>query len=1142
MSVRQKSFARRIIACVGVALCASILPAAAEAEGYYRFPALAGETVVFTAEGDLWRVPLVGGEASRLTTHAGAEHHAVASPDGKSIAFAAAYDGPTEVFVMPLSGGLPKRLSFEGGFCFPVGWTAKNEVLYLAQRHTGPSPQYVVIAVDPATLQRRELPLADISDAAVAADGRTVYFTRFGLAFSGDNLRGYRGGLLSRLWRYDLEGKEEAKPLVAVAGEKDRANDRRPMVWNDRLYFISDRDGHDNLWSMKPDGSEARQLTHEVEFGVRNASLDHGRIVYQLGADLQVYDVADGKSRRLAIDLPSDFDQERRRVVRRPLDFFEGAGLSPDGERALVLARGRIALMGVRALRRIDIGTPETARATDAEMSPDGRWVYAFLQEGGAGLSATDTGSPQIWRFATDGSTESKQLTKDDAGHRFGLWLSPDGKQLANAALDGKLYLLDVEKGENQPIDTADATDLRSVTWSSDSRYLSFVRSDTGVEHMQIFLYEPATKKKVRVTSDRFDSYAPAFTPDGKWLYFLSNREFKSLSESPWGDRNMGPYFDRRSRIYALALQAGSRFPFQPRDELSSAKPAAEEPKTAANKDGDKDKDKDKDKSKKPALPAIAWDGLAERLYEVPTGTGNYVALRTDGKLLYFLDEATASGGRRSLRTLKIGNDGDNAQDFLADVRQFELSADNKKLFLRRWAAQGRIGDMFIVPAGPKAPDRLAAAPTEIGKVKDEMGRTGGEIGRLLEALDPILVRAADWSVTVDPRAEWRQIFANAWQLHRDFFFDRDMHGLDWLKVREKYRPLVERVTDRDELNDVLAQMMGELGAMHSQIAAGDIRQAADGGRPAFLGAVLAPEADGARIAHVYRGDAELPGERSPLAQPSVDARDGDLIVAVNGQPVAAARDIAELLAGHAGEQMLLTLKRGSGNATREIKTVVKPVDGLRNGRLRYGDWEESRRAVVEAAGGGRIGYLHLRAMGEDDIATFAREFYAQFDREGLIIDVRRNNGGNIDSWIIEKLLRRAWAFWKPRYGKRTFYNMQQTFRGSLAVLIDERTYSDGETFAAGVKKLKLAPLIGMRTAGAGVWLNDRHTLLSDRGNVRTAEFPQFAVEDGRLLVENEGVEPDIMVENLPHATYGGDDAQLKAAINHLLEKLKDKK
>jgi tricorn protease len=368
------------------------------------------------------------------------------------------------------------------------------------------------------------------------------------------------------------------------------------------------------------------------------------------------------------------------------------------------------------------------------------------------------------------------------------------------------------------------------------------------------------------------------------------------------------------------------------------------------------------------------------------------------------------------------------------------------------------------------------------------------------------------------------------------------MHGADWTKIRAKFAPLVDRVTDRDELNDLLAQMLAELGTMHSQIATGDLRTAQDSGQPGFLGATFAREPGGARIAHIYRTDPELPNDRSPLARPGVDAREGDLITAVNGTPLTAVDDIAQLLVDRAGQQVLLTLARSDPAAKdkgpKEIRTVVSAVDARHNAGLRYSDWEESRRTLVQNAGDGRIGYLHLRAMSKDDIATFAREFYAQVDREGLIIDVRRNNGGNIDSWVIEKLLRRAWAYWKPRYGEHhSRVNMQQTFRGHLVVLVDEDTYSDGETFAAGIKTLGLAPLVGMRTAGAGVWLSDSNRL-ADRGMARVAETPQFAVGTGEWLVENKGVEPDVTVENLPNATFKGEDAQLDAALKLLMEKM----
>jgi tricorn protease len=1094
------------------ALCAAgAVPAFAADSGYFRFPALAGDQVFFTAEGDLWSAPLGGGRAARLTTHAAEETNAVVSPDGKSLAFTAGYDGPAEVYVMPVAGGPPRRVTFDGTRMVPVGWTPSGEVLYVGQSPIGPNGERVVTAVDPVSLARHTLPLADVSDAAVSPDGKTLYFTRLGLAYSGDNVRTYRGGLLGSLWRYDLAGQGEAKPLTAAASSDPASNDRRPMPWGDRIYFISDRDGHANLWSMTLDGGDRRQLTHQDGFDIRSASLDQGRIVYQLGADLHLYDIGTGQDRPLSIDLVSDFDQQRRHLVKNPLDFFDNASFAPDGTRVAVTARGRVALLGLGALRRIEVATPPAGRVRQAVLSPDGRWVYAILEGGGAAPAAEDADAPQIWRFAADGSAEAKQLTRDDAGHRVKLALSPDGKHLAHAAIDGRLFLLDLDSGDNQVIDTAPDADLDSLVWSPDSRHLAYLRSDSDLGRSQLFLYEPATKTRQCLTSDRYESHAPAFTPDGKWLYFLSDRHFDSSNAAPWGDRNMGPFFDRRTRIYALALQPGLRFPFAPRDELAPAKEA------------DKPADKpDADKAKKPEIgPEIGWSGLADRLYEVPLAAGDYSALETDGKRLYFL-EAASAGQHTGLKTLAIDDQEAKPEEFLGDVREFALSADGKKLYLRRWAEAGHAGNMLITEAGAKAPTELAKS----------------------------MVRVADWAITIDPRAEWQQLFDDAWRLHRDYYYDKTMHEVDWLKVRAKFAPLVARVTDRDELNDVLAQMLAELGTMHSQIRPGDLRSAADAAKPGFLGGIFTREPGGVRIAHIYRTDRELPGERSPLARPGVEAREGDLITAVNGIPAASADDLALLLDGTAGTQTLLTLARAEPPAKdakdpkakpakdRELKTIVSPVDAVENARLRYSDWEEGRREAVEQAGGGKIGYLHLRAMGKDDIAGFARDFYAQIDRDGLIIDVRHNNGGNIDSWVIEKLLRRAWAYWKPRYGQAHGTNMQQTFRGHLAVLVDETTYSDGETFAAGVKTLGLGPLIGRRTAGAGIWLSDDNGL-SDRGMARAAERPQFAIGTGEWLVENKGVEPDVTVENPPNATFNGGDAQLDAAIGLLQDKLK---
>jgi tricorn protease len=724
------------------------------------------------------------------------------------------------------------------------------------------------------------------------------------------------------------------------------------------------------------------------------------------------------------------------------------------------------------------------------------------------------TGENEIWKFAADGSGKGERLTTDGNNHRWALYPSPDGKWLAHTDKKGRMWLLDLATRKNALIDDAGKAGVDqhdTAVWSPDSRNLAFVRSDTEAQREQIGLYAVESKQLAFVTGDRYPSESPAFSPDGRWLYFLSARNFTLANGSPWGDRNMGPAFDKRVGVYALALQPGNRFPFKPDDELSkaAAKPAETPEDKAAEKAVEKAAEKAADAKREPkassrALPAVVFAGLAERVYEVPLAPGNYRDLSVDEKRLYFIERE--SDGRGTLKTLAIARNGPQPETFVAGIRNYDLSGDGKRIYYRTFAANGP-GDMMIVDAGAKL-------PSDVSKAK---------------------VRIDDWTLLSNPRLEWTQMFNDAWRMHRDFLYDVRMRGVDWNGVRAKYAPLVERVSERAELNDILGMMVAEVGALHSQVAPGDVRRPAPEGTPAGLGAVLQRSATGYRVEHVYRSEPELPGSRAPLAQPDVDVREGDTITAVNGKPVLEARDISDLLLNQADKQVLLNVTTAKG-AARSV--IVTPVAAARQATLRYGDWEQGLAQRVDQASKGRIGYLHLRAMGPNDIATFAREFYANVNRDGLIIDVRRNQGGNIDSWIIEKLLRKAWAYWAPPSG-RTYPNMQNTFRGHLVVLVDELTYSDGETFAAGVKALGLGPLVGKRTAGAGVWLSDRNRL-ADNGMVRVAENGQFSEADGQWLIEGVGVTPDVEVDNLPHATFTGRDRQLDVAIEMLQKKLKE--
>jgi tricorn protease len=1080
------SFAAGLLSAAGTAVAAE--------PGYYRAPTLHGDRVVFTAEGDLWSVSTGGGLATRLTSHPAEETDAAFSPDGRLLAFVASYDGGTDVYVMAAEGGPPKRLSFDGGRVFLQGFSPRGEVVYASENVIGPTLTRVLRLVDPDTAVTRTLPLLDANQVAFDGAGSELWFTRLGMHLNADNARDYRGGSAAQLWRWRLDSTEEAQRLAADV----ESGFSRPMFWQDRIYALGELDGVGNLWSLALDGSDRRPLTAHADFQARSPSLQAGRIVYAHGADLRLYDIASGNDQVLAVTLGSDFVQRRPRLLRKPLEYLQALSLSLDGERAVLSARGQATVAGLGQLRRIDLAAPPRGRLREAQLGKGGQQAYAIVDR---------DGRSEIWRFAADGSPAAKPLTSDGDTQRLRLYPAPDGRSLAHSDKRGRLWQLDLESGVNRLLDSAPQGDdaYLSVAWSKDSRYLAVARADSHRQLNQIVLIEPASGRKQVLSSDRYESFAPAFSADGRWLYFLSNRSFVATPSAPWGDRNLGPMFDRRTRIYALALQAdGSRFPFQPIDELGGSPT-----QPAESKSGEDAPEASKvAKGEAPvSLPAVEFDGLTQRLHEVPLAAGNFRELAVDAQRLYLLEQDASPDAKAQLKVLAISAEPPKLETLASDLVAFQLSADGRKLLLAKAPPKGakqRIDELLIVDAAAKLPDDTKK----------------------------FSVALTDWTLDIDPLDEWAQMFDDAWRMHQAFSFDPGMRGQDWRAVRARYAPLLPRVTDRFELDDLLAQMIAEHGILHSQVGGGEFRSDSDAPQPAALGARIEVDADGLRIERIYRGDLELPSERAPLAQPGVDARDGDRLLAVNGRPVITLEELARAMRQQAGRQVLLTLKRGGAAPHR---TVVRPVALAADAALRYGDWVQQSRQRVEQAGAGRIGYLHLRAMGPNDIASFAREFYAHFDREGLIIDVRRNRGGNIDSWIIEKLLRRAWAFWQPAQGA-PFWNMQQTFRGHLVVLIDGLTYSDGETFAAGVKSLGLGPLIGTRTAGAGIWLSDRNRL-ADNGIARIAEFAQFDAS-GRWLIEGRGVSPDIEVDNLPYASAQGEDAQLAAALVHLQRRM----
>jgi tricorn protease len=1070
----------KVVSLVCLISMATVPVAAEEAAHLMRWADVHGDTIVFTYEDDLWLVASSGGDARRITNHPGSERYAKFSPDGSMIAFTAGYDGGTDVYVMDARGGVPTRLTYHPATDRVLGWHPAGDRVLFRSRRAFPGRGEEVYLVSIRGGMPTRLPVDRAGLASLSPDAGSLVYNR--ISREDRTWKRYQGGMAQDLWLGSLADGDFRRITTWVG------TDNYPMWQSDAIYFNSDRaDGTLNLHRYDLATGEVTALTSYTDFDVKYPSDGPGAIVYQYGERLWLYDLEGGASRVVDVRLGSD------RVPVRPR--LEGIGsnhgsfrVMPDGETLLLEARGEILAVPSDETETTNLTRTSGSREKDAVPSPDGTWIA---------LNSDRDGQEDLWLVPADGDGEWRRMTDDGVFNMQPVW-SPDGEHLVWSDKELRLNLLTVDTGEVEVIDRALVDDawerwgIQDYVWSPDGRFIAYSKMEPSL-YEAIFIYALETGTTHRITDHIYQDWSPAFSADGRYLYFLSNRTFNPVM----GFVDQNHVFLDMALPYVVMLRDEDPSPFSP------AATDADEATDGDDEDGDDDTDEE-------IVVEIDFDGIAHRIVPATdVEPGNYFRLSaTDDGFLYlaktepeFLKyQAVTDRTRDSLELWSYDIADASAERLMDGIANYHLSADGEKMAYRAGADYG------IVDTGKPAKKGDGEVPLDGVKIK------------------------------VDRRAEFEQIFAEAWRIQRDWFYDPGMHGVDWQAVFDRYRPLVASCGNRSDLTYLIGEMIAELNIGHTYVYGGDYGEQPERVRVGLLGADFeTPEgAERHRIAHVIPGLnwETASSERSPLAAPGCGISDGDFLVSIDGAEIGTSDNIFAFLEDKVGRAV--TVGYSSTPAADEVSTcIVEPIASER--ALRQRAWVESNRAKVDEASGGAIGYLYLPAMMENGLIEFARAFYPDYQKRAFIIDERYNGGGFVGDMIIDRLERQLWAFTQPREGI-VLRDPERAFHGHLVVLINEDTGSNGEYFAEAIKIKGLATLIGMRTWGGAVGI-EPHQDLVDGGGTTPPQFGLFDFE-GRWLIEGHGVEPDIEVQNEPGDVLAGRDAQLEAGLVFLAERM----
>jgi len=1057
-----------------------------------RFPDIHGNHVVFTYAGDLWTAPTSGGMAVRLTAHPGLEMFAKYSPDGKWIAFTGQYDGDEQVYVIPSTGGTPRQLTYYpargplparwGYDNLVYGWTPDGKSVIFRSMRDGWAPaigHLYTVSIEGGMPKPLPMPNSGFGD--LSPGGKQIVYSPLFRDFR--TWKRYQGG-----WQQDLYILDFATARVEPVSPSPRT-ERDPMWIGDKICFASDRSGTLNLYEFDTATKKTRQLTKSTEWDVRWPSKgDNGEIVYEMDGQLYMLDsrAANPQPHKIPITVPTDGVASRPSLIDvggQITDF----GLSPKGERALFVARGDIFNAPVEKGSARNLTRSSDAHDKEAAWSPDGRSI-AFISD--------RSGEEELYIVSQDGDGKPQQLTNNGHAMRYRLVWSPDGKRIAFSDKDGKLYVLKLDDKSVTEIADEPRGQLLDYTWSPDSAWIAY--SMTGKEETRsLYIYSVAENKTRRIRDSIFDESNPVWDPEGNFLYFISAREYApQISTLEWNFAGA-----RNQNIFALALRKDVKNPFPPEDDevtidINAAR--TDEPKSEDKK---AEENKPEPAKSGPSAVKIDFDGLGDRVIRIPIQAENYSGLHALKNHLLYVRSGNFYYGRESdqRNELVIFSMKDRKETVLSEgLRGYAVSDDGKKLMVREGSS------FFLMDAAPG------------GKAAKKSVSTAGLMYNRI------------------PSQEWTQIFNEVWRRYRDFFYVKNMHGYDWEALRAQYAPLLEYVGHRSDLNYIIGEMISELNIGHAYITGGDWDTPP---RPqvALPGArfELDEAAGRYRISQIFRGQNEERAFRSPLTEVGMNVSAGDYVLAIDGQELTASDNPYRLLRGKAERPVRFTVNsKPTMEGARDI--MFQPLSNESN--LEYLQWVEHNRKYVDEATKGRVGYVYIPDMGADGIRDFIKYFYPQIRKEGLIIDVRGNGGGNVSQMIIERLRRELLATRFSRTVDTAGTYPETMFYGHMVCLLNETSASDGDIFPAMFKQARLGLLIGKRSWG-GVTGITNHGNLIDGGQVNVPEFG-FATTDGKWQIEGHGVDPDIVLENDPASVMAGRDPQLDRGIQEVMAEI----